>query len=256
MAITRIFFMVSGLVASLSYCLALTACLSPATICVAGNYSPCQCPDGSSGNRRCNAEGSAFESSCICDLQDYSNAARGDVQESLNPDSDDATISERSDIETFIDSGFSDTGFDTETQDVVQEEDSSVNDAGAIELPCNEDPWKCPDGQTCWLGGEPASDGSWDGTFECLNSRPNGKAGCSCNLKIGIPSCADDLYCLILLGEDAPAPHCTFFCDNKSPDHACPVGFYCGPVSVSSQTINLCIPESGSLVVEDCSISP
>jgi len=237
-------------------CLLCTpGCLAPAIICVAGNYSPCQCPDGSSGNRKCKADGTAFENTCDC-------APPNNPEPRVVADTSDSDIGGDEDSSATGDAAITDadtpaTEDDTVSSDAVSEDVSDTLDTSPPgDIPCNEFPWQCPTGQTCWLGGEPRSDGSWDGTFECLNSRPNGTTGCTCELKIGIPTCSDGLYCLILLGDNTPPSHCTHFCDNSDPDHACPSGYYCGPVTVKSQTLHLCMSETGQVSTKDCSVQP
>jgi hypothetical protein len=87
--------------------------------------------------------------------------------------------------------------------------------------PCNENPWECPAGQTCW----PTASGS----FECLNSGP-GKAGSPCLDSAGVATCGDGLACL---ATDATNGSCTPYCDNTNPNHACPAGLVCDTIQLA-----------------------
>jgi len=102
--------------------------------------------------------------------------------------------------------------------------------------PCNEDPWTCPDGQTCWL----ASDQQH---FECLNSGP-GNAGDDCKNVIGSPSCGDDLTCFAVTGYPNV---CTPFCDPTNPDHKCPNDGACQLLITQGSQLQFyaCVPEGG-----------
>jgi hypothetical protein len=77
--------------------------------------------------------------------------------------------------------------------------------------PCQEDPWSCPDMQTCW----PTSDSS----FGCLN-QGQGAVGAPCNLGVGSsPTCLADLFCYATALQPGV---CSPFCDPADPDRACP----------------------------------
>jgi len=75
--------------------------------------------------------------------------------------------------------------------------------------PCNQNPWECPSGQTCW----PVSASS----FECLNSGSGG-VGDSCVLSVGTPTCSDGLTCL---ATSAAGGACAPYCDTTDTAHAC-----------------------------------
>jgi hypothetical protein len=93
---------------------------------------------------------------------------------------------------------------------------SSSSSPSASQPPCNEDPWECPAGQTCW---------STDPTgFACLNSGP-GAAGSACNNTVGAPTCGDGLVCLQFTPPALGA--CLPYCDPTDPAHACPSGETC-----------------------------
>ncbi|MGH7269742.1 MAG: hypothetical protein ACREJ3_04865 [Polyangiaceae bacterium] len=82
--------------------------------------------------------------------------------------------------------------------------------------PCNENPWECPAGQTCW----PKDQSS----FECLNSGP-GQADSACESTLGAATCGDGLECL-QTSQTSPGV-CALYCDNTSTSHACPTGQTC-----------------------------
>ena len=112
---------------------------------------------------------------------------------------------------------------------------------------CNEDPWSCPSGQTCWLSS--GDDASWDGTFQCLNSKEGMSIGDSCSLiedgALGAPSCSDGQFCLQLVASDAPDAFCTQYCDLTDPDHACPAGYTCGRIQFGEGiSIKACHPDT------------
>ncbi len=98
--------------------------------------------------------------------------------------------------------------------------------------PCNENPWECAAGQTCW-----PKDAT--GSFACLNSGP-GKKGDACQNAIGSPTCGDGLACLQLQG--GPTPVCAPFCDPTNPAHACASGEQCAAVVLGTSTEHVCIP--------------
>jgi hypothetical protein len=76
--------------------------------------------------------------------------------------------------------------------------------------PCNEDPWICPQGQTCWIHS--------DFTFQCLNSGP-GAPGAPCAAIVGTPQCTDLHICLT--AADPNDGICTPFCDPFDTNRAC-----------------------------------
>jgi hypothetical protein len=86
--------------------------------------------------------------------------------------------------------------------------------------PCNENPWECPAGQTCWPKDE--------SSFACLNSGP-GAAGDACQDTVGAPTCGDGLACLEI---GAGGGVCSVYCDNTNPSHACSAGETCGTATL------------------------
>ncbi len=102
--------------------------------------------------------------------------------------------------------------------------------------PCNEDPWVCPTGQSCWFNA--------DGTaYQCLNQGP-GQEGSDCDPYYGSPSCAAGLFCLKTVQNDPGA--CRRFCSNTEPGRVCLNGEQCTPVAGPKQlaTILVCSPPS------------
>ncbi|MBW2453634.1 MAG: hypothetical protein JRI68_03950 [Deltaproteobacteria bacterium] len=100
-------------------------------------------------------------------------------------------------------------------------------------VPCNEDPWCCPSGQTC----APDTPNS----FACLNASV-GQQGDSCHNYIGAPECGELLFCMQTAG--APEGVCTWFCDNTNPDRACPNLHHCfmGVDVDTAGKVNVCDP--------------
>jgi hypothetical protein len=84
--------------------------------------------------------------------------------------------------------------------------------SAAPAVPCNEDPWECGAGHTCW----PVSTTA----FDCLVSGM-GKAGDACQNVTNSPACTDGMACL----EPGPAGGvCVPYCDAT---HTCPAGTTC-----------------------------
>lgn len=110
---------------------------------------------------------------------------------------------------------------------------SNSSSPSAARPPCNEDPWQCPAGQTCW----PTDTNG----FQCLNSGP-GAAGSACDNTIGASTCGDGLACLQFT---PPAlGTCLPYCDAADPSHACSAGSTCqiiGEGNTGTTTIHACI---------------
>jgi len=96
--------------------------------------------------------------------------------------------------------------------------------------PCNQDPWECGSGQTCW----PKDTTS----FACLNSGV-GTAGSACEDSVGAPTCGDGLACLQL--STASGGICAAYCDNTETSHACPSGMTCDMVLIVGTIVQLCV---------------
>lgn len=106
-------------------------------------------------------------------------------------------------------------------------------------VPCNQDPWNCGAGQTCWFN--QAGTG-----MECLNARNEFQAGDACTPSIGTPTCGEGLLCV---GDMNGGGTCERYCDNTETCKACPEGLVCRSVSFSDQTTmqviasaNVCLP--------------
>jgi len=82
--------------------------------------------------------------------------------------------------------------------------------------PCNENPWECSSGQTCWP--ESAS------AFACLNAGP-GALGATCANVAGSPSCGAGLACF--QATSAGTGTCVADCSTTDPTHACTGGTIC-----------------------------
>ena len=110
---------------------------------------------------------------------------------------------------------------------------SSSSGSGAA-TPCNEDPWQCPAGQTCW----PNSAGSG---FECLNSAAGVSAGASCNDTEGVPTCGDGQLCYQSMPPTLGV--CVEYCSLSVAGHGCAAGSTCG---------NLVLEGNQSLATQVC----
>lgn len=97
--------------------------------------------------------------------------------------------------------------------------------------PCNQNPWECPTGQTCWPN-SPTS-------FACLNSG-SGQIGSPCQNTEGIATCGDGLACLT--DESNGSGTCTPYCSNTNPAHACTGGAFCATATLvgSGATFQVC----------------
>jgi hypothetical protein len=111
------------------------------------------------------------------------------------------------------------------------------NSSGA--QPCNEDPWECAAGQTCWPKDE--------STFECLNSG-SGTAGSVCQDSVGIATCGDGLACL---QTSEASGRCAQYCDNTDTRHACPAGLTCQTALVVGSSIQICVGGSSTIDAGD-----
>jgi hypothetical protein len=116
-------------------------------------------------------------------------------------------------------------------------------------VPCNEDPWQCPTGETCWPKACvcPSSASTCNSTdctpqFECLPSRA-GASGDACQLTIGQAACADGLTCVVAASQSNG--QCRPYCDPIGSDHACSPGSECETLWVgtgASTKESVCLP--------------
>jgi hypothetical protein len=101
--------------------------------------------------------------------------------------------------------------------------------------PCNQNPWQCAAGQTCWATDQVPN-------FSCLASGAN-KVGDACLSTIGAATCGDGLLCLQTM---AGTPgQCRAFCDLVAPDHGCPAGETCRTGALGgnlSVFFHICVP--------------
>jgi hypothetical protein len=126
--------------------------------------------------------------------------------------------------------------------------------------PCNENPWQCSSGQTCWPAQCTCPAGtSCDPTncapqFQCVRSAAK-QAGESCQLQIGQATCGDMQTC-VELADAGAAGVCRYYCDPSDPTRGCAAGFICEQLTVgnSEATEHVCVPtpsdEDASLGVD------
>lgn len=113
------------------------------------------------------------------------------------------------------------------------EEFENGGEGGSIPAgPCNEHPWTCPAGQTCWLDASATA-------YACLNSG-QGTDGDTCMNYGGSPTCTDMHGCFQLQGQ--PQGTCTPYCDNTDPQLACPGGRLCQQLTINGLVIWQCQP--------------
>lgn len=111
---------------------------------------------------------------------------------------------------------------------------SSSESSSTPKPPCNEDPWQCAAGQTCW-----PQDGA--GTFACLNSAVGKAKGDACTNLVGSPTCGDGLACFQAAG--AAVGRCVAYCDPTKAGRGCASGETCSTamLSGSSSKFQICV---------------
>ncbi len=109
---------------------------------------------------------------------------------------------------------------------------------GGATKPCNQAPFQCKAGQTCWPNQNVTA-------FQCLNSGP-GKRGDACQLIGGQVTCGDGLICIAL--QDPKNGVCTPYCDPTDPSHGCPDNEVCAKIGINGQALqlNACNPATTS----------
>lgn len=114
---------------------------------------------------------------------------------------------------------------------------SSSESTPAATVPCNEDPWQCPAGQTCWPK-------DTTGGFACLNSAAGKAKGDSCTNIIASPSCGDGLACFQGVGDSTG--RCVAYCDSVKAGRGCAAGETCQTAMLagSSATFKICVGAS------------
>jgi len=103
---------------------------------------------------------------------------------------------------------------------------------------CNENPWECPAGQTCWPKDQTS--------FACFRSG-QGAAGEACENSVGAATCGDGLACLET--GTAASGTCSAFCDSTNPSHACSAGETCRMailLGVANAQFQVCVSTSAS----------
>ncbi len=117
-------------------------------------------------------------------------------------------------------------------------ETTSATCPGDANVTCDEDPWQCAAGQTCWFN--QTGDG-----VQCLNSGPRTE-GDECQPMAGSPSCGDLMLCV---GNAMGVGQCRRYCASATPCKACPAGFDCRGISFRNQATdeiiantNVCLP--------------
>jgi hypothetical protein len=117
------------------------------------------------------------------------------------------------------------------------DDESTSNGGTTPPVPCNEDPWQCADGQTCWIDAEGAA-------FSCRNSATAG-VGDECVNYLGQPTCGDDLGCYQVQGQSSGV--CSAYCDPEDPAHGCPASAPCRTLLFEGDlAIHLCEPPGGT----------
>jgi hypothetical protein len=117
---------------------------------------------------------------------------------------------------------------------------SDGDDDGAREPGCNDNPWSCPAGQTCWLDANVSA--------KCLNSGP-GQEGDSCVSVAGSPACGDGLFCF--QASSTTDGTCVPFCDNTDLEHGCTAPAQCGTAQIQGNNgtvgFQICVdPNAGA----------
>jgi hypothetical protein len=109
----------------------------------------------------------------------------------------------------------------------------SSSSSSSTPPPCNDDPFECSSGKTCWAPHDPSQ-------FDCVTSGA-GKLGDSCLSVVGPPDCGDGLMCLQLTTQSSGT--CTPFCDGS---HPCPNGELCAQVNFGGTvTTHACASPQG-----------
>jgi hypothetical protein len=113
---------------------------------------------------------------------------------------------------------------------------SSASGTGAdASVPCNENPWECPAGQTCWPTNAT--------TFACLNAGP-GALGAACANTAGTPTCGAGLACFQAIG--ASTGTCVAYCSTTSTSHPCTGADVCETADLGGSggpSFSVCVAE-------------
>jgi hypothetical protein len=111
---------------------------------------------------------------------------------------------------------------------------SSSSSGSPSTTPCNQNPFECPSGQTCWPQSQTA--------FACMNAGP-GALGSMCQDVPSSPSCGAGLVCL----QTNPAGQgsCLAYCSTTDTSHACTGGATCEVAELGGAggpTFSVCVP--------------
>jgi hypothetical protein len=126
--------------------------------------------------------------------------------------------------------------------------------SSASTVPCNEDPFQCGAGTTCWPSqcvcptGQQCDVTNCVPQFSCVASVPGKQVADSCHNTTGnSATCGDHQACIELAG--LPAGICAAYCDPTSMTHGCDGDDICSAYRVGSAagnpTVNVCIPKPG-----------
>jgi hypothetical protein len=114
---------------------------------------------------------------------------------------------------------------------------ASSNDAAdAGPEQCNDNPWMCTAGTTCWPSDALSH-------VACLPSKAGAKKGDACIDSFGAATCGDAMACLQPLTTKPGT--CVPYCSTSDPAHGCAAGESClqGHLgSASGPVISLCVP--------------
>lgn len=103
--------------------------------------------------------------------------------------------------------------------------------------PCNESPFECPAGQTCWLD-------SAGTAFACLDSAAGVAVGATCVNTVGTPTCGDGELCYQSATGAGASGTCAEYCDPTSPAHGCAAGYACAELELETSaglTTHVCV---------------
>ena len=111
---------------------------------------------------------------------------------------------------------------------------------------CNEAPWQCGSGSTCWptcecpSGQSPCTTANCTTQFSCIASKSDAVVGENCSLKNGVAQCGDNETCVAIA--DAGAGICEAYCDQNQ---GCAPGYTCTVLRVTgagSSSERVCLP--------------
>jgi hypothetical protein len=116
---------------------------------------------------------------------------------------------------------------------------------------CNEAPWQCGTGQTCWPAQcscpssqqQACTPANCTPQFQCVQSDNAVPEGQNCDFSIGKAQCGDNQTCVQPQDAGAGGGVCRQYCDQNG---GCPQGYTCTALLVgnSSATQRVCLPPS------------